>query len=165
MSNVSDFIVEYAADADNDGEIDIDSNNNGWPDNGTLGSPLQIAWYGNYDETLNQWIYPGNPANPDAGGAGFDFTSAAWTDPYDPVDAPAGLDNAELAHVWRHDDDNVNPMGDPGASKWPLLLRIRYRMHDQRGDLMTSKYDTGGTNQYEPIAGKWFEVIIPVNRP
>ncbi len=51
------------------------------------------------------------------------------------------------AWVFRHDDYGPD-------SYWPHMIRIRYRLHDQYGRLG----DEGKT-------GKWFEVVVKVNRP
>ncbi|MCX8018585.1 MAG: polysulfide reductase NrfD, partial [Rhodocyclaceae bacterium] len=57
-----------------------------------------------------------------------------------PYYKPAGL----AAFVWRHDDDGKN-----FNSKWPYLIRIRYRLHDPDGRLAS------GTGT--PESGRWFE--------
>lgn len=89
----------------------------------------------------------------------YDGTSARRpTVPYAPaVASPSGV-NADYAFVWRHDD---RPSPSATNSDWPYLIRIRYRIHDERGRF-TSATSVGGTDTR--IAGQWFEVIIPVNR-
>lgn len=151
INNVSDFIVEFAADVDLDGAIDkID--HDGLPD-----TPEIIVWY-THD------VY----ANPP--GVGFDINQpityplptdapglayrAAVYDDDSVIDAVANLDGA---FVWRHDDEGGALTGDPNTqpSYWPYLIRIRYRVHDSRGRIES------GVGQH----GVWFEHIIKVNRP
>ena len=76
----------------------------------------------------------------------------------DPSDPSPGLTNADAVFVFRHDyPDN-----------WPYLIRIRYRLHDDRGRVQSTRYDPtagGGAGADVPITGRWFEVIVPVNRP
>ncbi len=53
--------------------------------------------------------------------------------------------NADTAFVFRH---------GPGQTNWPYLIRIRYRLHDARGEI---------ANQDGEL-GRWFEQIMVVNR-
>lgn len=57
---------------------------------------------------------------------------------------------------------------------WPYLIRIRYRLHDARGQLASGQQvfiDLNGNDDLddgEPVDsrnGIWFEQILPVNRP
>ena len=144
MAHVSDFIVEFAADTDLDGDIDTDGNDS-------------IRWYVHDD-------YANDPAD-----AGYDpelpttyalpagnFRDAVYDDT---VNVPAGDVNTAGtggAFVWRHDDANGVITGSTDQpSYWPYLIRIRYRMHDSRGVIES------GDNQH----GMWFEHVIKVNRP
>ncbi|MEX2216403.1 MAG: prepilin-type N-terminal cleavage/methylation domain-containing protein [Phycisphaeraceae bacterium] len=69
-----------------------------------------------------------------------------------PIQTTAG---GGTAYVFRHDV----------LEQWPYLIRIRYRMHDRRGDLLGSRSPEDelgggvGTN-----VGKWFEQIIVIPR-
>lgn len=132
MSNVSDFIVEFAADAVDD---DADGAPDGGPDRDA--ATEEIIWYGMTQEPTWATFYTHNPNDPNNG------TTAEAISP-----------NADSSYVWRHDY----------YENWPYLIRIRYRQHDLRGDLTTAKYDTtSGEDRAE--SGKWFEVVIKVNRP
>lgn len=66
-----------------------------------------------------------------------------WTGTTDPRDAAPGLAHADEGFVWRHDvPDN-----------WPMLLRIRWRYHDRRGDLAQ-----------EGERGLWVEQMVAIKR-
>lgn len=153
--NVSDFIVEFAGDLDNNGKIDTlpDGSQPGiaYPaGTDSFGRPYaaipsgQIIWY----TARNFANYPGGPNGYDSTKPLLFFPSPSAYSPY--VDDP-DLANATAAFVWRHDDD------DRTNSKWPYLIRIRYRLHDPDGRL------TSGSGT--PESGRWFEQIIKVNRP
>lgn len=124
--NISEFVVQFAADVNNNGRIDRSRN-------------------GGADTSGDIWWYDGT-------------ADRRPTVAYDPaVSSPSG-DNADYAFVWRHDD---RPTPNATDSDWPYLIRIRYRIHDERGRF-TSTRNVGGVD--ERISGQWFEVIIPVNR-
>ncbi len=111
-TNVSDFIVEFAADTDFDGNIDVDANNN-------------LEWY--------------SISNPPS----WTNTPTRWHDP----GSVAG------AFVFRHDYKD----------HWPYMIRIRYRLHDQRSSIQSE--DPGATELGGgTFNGKWFEHIIRVER-
>ena len=156
MMNVSDIIIEFAADAVDDSGISSTNHPpDGRPDVDVNG---RIIWYG-----------LGNPppwdssAFPDESGPPLNGVSFP-----NPNDTPAGLANADAAFVWRHDY----------RYNWPYLIRIRYRAHDTRGDLTSTVWggDDGKDNDRDnnvdeadeardfPINGKWFEVIVKVDR-
>jgi len=126
--NVSDFIVEFAADTDNDGDIDRDGSQN-------------IEWFG-----LGNLV-----SGP------YDWTDGTDRTDYDPEHVVTA--GSEVRYLWRHDDDQNNP-GNNNHTKWPHLIRIRWRMHDTRGELTHTNLNTPDDN-----AGVWYEKIIPVNRP
>ena len=146
MPNVSDFIVEFAADtsfndADNDGfddnpAVDVDASGNiQW-----YGLPRD--WNGDGDTTG-----PGDTIPPKFTGT---VTTATSSYPYGPIVTTTGMSsNADLAYTWRHDR----------PAPWPYLIRIRYRLHDTDGRLRSSDPLTG-----RAVSGRWFEVIVPVNR-
>ena len=83
----------------------------------------------------------------------------ASTDPFgntSPTNEPyyftPGTTAADATFIFRHDD----------ITNWPKLLRIRYRLHDPKGELLGFDVDTNGVvlDQGEP--GKWFEVIVKI---
>ena len=187
----SDFAIEFAADmygggpADNnvavpgggsfqpDGQIDLDQFGN-------------IAWYG-WEQLEDTADFPtrGLRVFPPANGY------PPSVDPFTP-----GV-NASAAFVWRHDrfdpgiynqssrtwdrvtsstSSNLNPDNPTNAfCDWPYLIRIRYRLHDAKGQiasgapLFDDQNNNGSQDAGEPIIdsrnGIWFEQIIPVNRP
>ncbi len=162
---VSDFIVEFAADANADGIVDFDGDGNylnGPEPTVTAGTEPRTFWYSSQYPPTYAGVGPSNFTFSNYASAatitGANIqppTTVGANLPYDP--APA-VTNADAAFVWRHDyPDN-----------WPYLIRIRYRVHDTRGEVRTTQ-DTGlGTFSYtgndEAQAGRWFEVILPVNR-
>ncbi|NJL30676.1 MAG: hypothetical protein HC898_03060 [Phycisphaerales bacterium] len=190
-TNISDFIVDFAADIDNNGEIDTLPDTAGglaYPAGtstaGTPGDPGQvdsrgraypaipagaIVWYSS-PEFVN---YPGSPRGYDSnkplvfdGSTGVPPT-AAWganstTGPSyyaTPYFNPTGQSYAKYAFIWRHDDtQSWAGAGNLNNSKWPYLLRIRYRLHDK-----DARLGSGLDGVVEP--GKWFEQIVKVNRP
>lgn len=121
--NCSEFIVQFAADVDGDGAIDRS-------DNGTPGDPTDdfIIWY-DFD---NLGFLLG--LNPD-----WDGNSA--TAPFNaPVFDVSGSNHGTTAFVFRYNDDGTlaadettGGAGGPIPSKWPYLIRIRYRLHDAPG--------------------------------
>jgi hypothetical protein len=113
--NVSDFVVEFAADTNNDGEPDVTSNSG------------NLIWYGLGN--LPAW--------------------SGYT--YAPTDAAYSGDKSVF--VFRHDNTTPNP--------WPYLIRVRYRVHDPRGQYEEFIGELSNGNRE---TGKWFEQIIKVNR-
>ena len=176
---VSDFIVEFAADADLDGLVDLvtagESSTAAGSASGTAaGLPANafannIKWYTHDDYANNGAGFDADlpltfalPAGAVRTATYRDFTATG------PAAALAPFEAATAAFVFRHDAVEAGTVevststGVRGplvvGSKpcyWPYLLRIRYRMHDARGDLGTEQ-DTNGV---------WFEKIIRVNRP
>lgn len=57
------------------------------------------------------------------------------------------------AYAFRHDDDQA--WNGSTGSRWPHLIRVRYRLHDVRGQVRAE------TDSY----GVWFEHVIKVRRP
>ena len=142
MGNVSDFIVEFAGDVDGDGRLDRDLN----PDTND-----PIIWYG-------RWPNPPGPVRydstwpivraPPLDYAAYDERTL-WGQQLNT--AEAGFDRGSGgAFVWRHDADT-----DESQPAWPHLLRIRYRLHDDKGELYDR--DSGAP-------GVWFEQLVSVNR-
>jgi len=147
LVNVSDVIVEFAADITNtafdppsapanynpDGVIDVDTDGN-------------LIWYAHYANTDLNVVTPPNdyPA--------YDL-NVGIENPNSP--SPGGtmgaMPYADAGFVWRHNDE-ATP--NPEDSAWPYLIRIRFRLHDDRGKI-------GGKGSEQGI---WFEQIIPVPR-
>jgi prepilin-type N-terminal cleavage/methylation domain-containing protein len=142
--NVSDFIVEFAADADTDGEMDTDPTTN------------DIIWYSGLDDPrVDSDVLDGTE----------NIFSGSTTAPiyHQPL-----ATNVDTAFIFRHDDDEAlladKSNATTTASRWPYLIRIRYRLHDTRGRITTAVYNND-TADYEPSSGQWFEMILPVSRP
>ena len=159
---VSDFIVEFAADANGDGEIDTDTSSpyDNLPDAVTGPNDPRTVWYSSqYPPVTPPFDFSAYATFPNlpAVGAGDPYETRAQVLVTLGLLPTAGV-NADAAFVWRHDfPDN-----------WPYLIRIRYRVHDTRGEVRTTQ-DTGlrtfsYTGDDEAQAGRWFEVILPVNR-
>lgn len=126
VEHCTDFIVEFAADVNNDGDIDLNADDS-------------IRWY-------TGDAYDDNTATPPT------YFPGGTYGPYEDVSSVASVqDNATEVFVWRHDADTNTTTATP----WPYLIRIRYRLHDQRGAIRS------GDDQH----GVWFEHIIRVNRP
>ncbi|MDX1681563.1 MAG: hypothetical protein R3336_00450, partial [Phycisphaeraceae bacterium] len=180
--NVSDFVVQFAADADNDGVIDRDSDGDGAPDNSAT-APDPIVWY----DIDNPLVAGFNYDNGDWGGSGNStvpgYTAYTPQDTTVDLDGDTGSSNDETLYVWRHDDDTVVDAGgddiidssEATNSKWPFLIRLRWRVHDEKGALDHSLriQDTGdadgdgSTTDYIWVRddGVWFEQIVRVPRP
>ncbi len=158
-SNVSDFIVEFAADVNGNGRIDVVR-----ADGQAGGTPQDVGdiyWYDPMKFNTLVWQRPSDPKfQPDMG-----------------VVANGGV--ATRVMVFRLDDDrrhNPNVRASP-SSCWPYLIRIRYRIHGNRGRLtsndpgaLSDGLDNNGDGQVDEagedqIAGRWFEHIIKVPRP
>ena len=157
---VSDFIVEFAADANADGQIDVDYTAPAPLLYDNKPDPLPVPPGSNEPRIV--W-YSSQPAFQPAT-APFDFSAyAAFPNlpaagAGDPMAAGPAGSNADVVFTWRHDfPDN-----------WPYLIRIRYRVHDTRGEVRTAQDDGLGTFTYTgndiAQAGRWFEVILPVAR-
>ena len=170
MGGVSDFIVEFAGDlvtgtgyatpgvAPNpDGELDRD-------DEG------RIKWYSAFPNP--DWApATAGPQFPDApvsypipnGGAGYLPRASNAT-----LNAFFGtrLDVGRAAFVWQHEPaGNIRSSDTDGDFRqWPWMLRIRYRLHDRRGQFEGREITVNpATGETVPEAGAWFETIIPVN--
>jgi len=139
MAGVSDFIVEFAGDYNSpfDGKVDVTVSND-------------IIWYSHFNG--------GNP-NPAV------FATGPGSEPSPSYLAPVGA-VADAAFVFRHDD----------VANWPHMLRIRYHLHDPKGSLtgvneallsntLDDNFDGVPEDPEEAVeSGKWFEVILRVNR-
>lgn len=152
--NISDFIVEFAGDYDATAGIDTDGTNikwyGFWFNNVTEFRRDPAAPYGAtiaYDPTLPTVFAP--PAGQFALGS---ETAAKPNEAYYVGSAATAANNADAVFIFRHDDTT------PGTNKWPYLLRVRYRLHDDNG-VIASTTDAGRT------MGKWYEHIIRVPRP
>ena len=169
LPNVSDFIVEFAADRTKDtsftwipeGDIDfyqtpVASSGNlikwyvhspfaNWPDYYYTGLHDDDDYDPNRPETFPM-IFPKEGAS-----------AVLESDPsyYDDTDDDK-YPHVDGAFVWRHDDDSDNA----AENLWPYLIRIRYRVHDPRGKFQEFNVSTGRAE-----SGKWFEHVIAVKRP
>jgi len=135
MENVSDFVVEFAADVTDDPNILINDPNIPGPDDGQIDiNPTtgNVEWYGlGHVPAASNWTnnYPTSPGSPYA---------------------PFGAN--EVRWVFRHD------YGD----NWPYMIRIRYRLHDPNGRF---EENIGDSATSETQSGKWFEQIFSVRKP
>lgn len=149
MQNVSDFAIEFAGDYEAPfGQMDVDALD-------------RIRWYGFWfnnpitnlkrDPNNPSATIPYDPGEPDVYFPPLgDFDGATPDNPFYVESEPL----TDGMFVWRHTDDEPSSVGVQG-SRWPYLIRMRYRMHDPNGRL------TGRDGN----PGMWFETIIPVNRP
>lgn len=154
-NNVSDFIVEFAGDYTAPvGIIDKDASGD-------------IKWYGYWHNNSTELR-----RDPLAPGSTTDYDSSQ-PDVYIPVgltyyDPAPGIANGDATFVF--------PDSDP--TEWPYLIRIRYRMHDAEGRIVSANSarltngtidddNDGDINEEDEatVNGQWFEQIIKVNRP
>ncbi len=140
MDRISDFIVEFAADAVNTTSVNPKEPDgfDGGPDVDAAGETI---WYGleNVPATNSQ----GPPAWDPRVGLNPNLLSPVVT----------GIPGGGVAYVFRH--------GVGEHRIWPYMIRIRYRIHDTRGDLLGDQsLQPGDTSN----VGRWFEQIIKVNR-
>jgi len=204
-SNVSDFVVQFAADLNNNGLVDrmADQGNDGsvvddlldnfgsW--SGDSASNPQWDQHGEiiwYDAQLLEdlaaseadfWEHPWHDIGEYRDGAQWDG------DEEDPLIIGQGNNPGEVnnypilanrgAFVFRYNDYRDDP-GEPGNSMWPYLVRIRYRVHDESGELRTqhgpnltdgidndmdgdTNVDDGDPDEAD-IPGQWFEHVFRV---
>lgn len=140
--NISDFIVEFAADAIDDTDVQ------GFPDGRVdeIGSSndRKVRWYGwPYGHTGNN----DTPKTEDPDWGDHQSLNSLLGDP-EVQTLPGG--QTGKAFVFRHDYP-VN---------WPYMLRIRYRVHDKRAQLQGDE----GPEPERSNSGKWFEQLVEVNR-
>lgn len=134
LNNTSDFIVEFAGDySPVNGSIDTTGNN--------------IKWYG-LDTAL-----------PMATGQPFELHASD-----DPIADPINNSNPYLARGTgsaNTDSERVYVFFHNDTTYWPSLLRIRYRLHDPKGELLgTADENNDGVYDADGQPGKWYEVII-----
>ena len=142
-ANVSDFIVEFAGDLTSmrgrralpDGRIDV-------------GGDGDIQWYAAGGFAVQDMAVMEAPTwydkvhDPDPN----DTISNADSEVSDQAQFPANYDANDIgAFVWEHNTVI-------SQAEWPYLIRIRYRLHDDRGHLVGA--------DGEP--GRWHEVIVRV---
>ncbi|MEX0885673.1 MAG: prepilin-type N-terminal cleavage/methylation domain-containing protein [Phycisphaeraceae bacterium] len=157
-ANVSDFIVEFAGDYDGTPGLDRDD------DTG------EIVWYSHFP---NHPDYPGyDPSRPvvEPVAGNIDIDAAREPEPSTSTTPDRNTwyynDGSGVGvFVWRHDDHPGT--GDPDDTKWPYLIRIRYRLQDPRGFVRSTVqfYNEAGELDAVEIPGQWFEHIIRVPRP
>ena len=159
MGGVSDFIVEFAGDLANahftgpfdptlvgqDGELDRDGQG-------------RIKWY----TALN----PNNPGLPTTYNNEKPITYLAPQPSWYPPNAQNSaslMSRADSGFVWQHwVEPSANPTLHSDFRQWPWMIRIRYRLHDRRGDFAGREVTISpGNTELEP--GQWYETIIPVN--
>ncbi len=182
--NCSEFIVQFAADANNDGEIDR-VNDQGTADpsdddnTGTEANGDPIYWY-DFDALAQLGVDPWS---------GTEWTGSTVPSPVVDVTASA---HGSTAFIFRYEDDQAYTETTPGNgdvdnSKWPYMIRIRYRLHDapgrlesnanfRRADGFSNDDDNGDGTVNGPgdlfdeadeaiVSGRYFEQIIRVPRP
>lgn len=165
-THCSEFVVQFAADLNGNGLIDTVEG--GGPDDRGNG----IYWYDALTPT-NQ---------------GFNFLWSNSTRPQPSTGLPAdyfqpyvNINQDMKAFVFRFSDDEpIDPNTSPTRqtySNWPYLIRIRYRLHDDRGRLksnnpaaLSDKLDNDGDGSVDEAgedraSGRWYEHIIRVPRP
>lgn len=148
----SEIIVDFAADLNGNGKIDTQAGG-GTDDNGA------IFWY---DALKTPGTYQ-------------------WQKSIVPQFQPYVNFNADTkAFVFRVDDAlpfDTSDVANTRPSNWPYLIRVRYRLHDTRGRLMSNEpgaladgIDNNGDGSIDEvdedrISGRWYEHIIRVPRP
>lgn len=159
IEHCSDFIVEWAGDTDLDGQLDTVSAAEAALVQGAGGVMEEgaIKWYAHWTNVPGPGFEPLAPVvyAPPSG--------------YHAYTSSTGAPHANAGFVWRHDDEptlavpNGKFTNDPDQpSFWPYLIRIRYRLHDARGQLMSGD---AGTQNMDQVHGVWFEHVMRVNRP
>ena len=192
VEGCSDFVVEFAADMYSneataapsayspDGQVDVDANG-------------EIAWYAFGDAMSPAISNPPGSFVPTKGLV--TFPPATGYRPVATLPGGPGL-SVTGAFVWRHDTfdagiyDRMNNTWSPQFSgsftnatlndtdsrfcDWPYLIRIRYRLHDARGQIASGQQvfnDLNGNGDIDPGEptdsrnGVWFEQVFRVNRP
>ncbi|MAE62515.1 MAG: hypothetical protein CMJ49_14305 [Planctomycetaceae bacterium] len=150
-ANVSDFIVEFAGDyrrnlgggpPPTDGKIDVVYDG---------AATSEIQWYA---ASLESAPDSANVEIPNTGGLPVVLAAAFDTDPVATgisATPKVGINTfgGDLgAFVFEHKTSVSTP-------DWPQLIRIRYRLHDDRGQLADA----------EGNPGRWYEVIVRLPRP
>lgn len=155
-SNCSEFIVDFAADLNGNGLIDTELG-------GGVDNTGSIYWYDSIRDGDLQWEPRSlSPA-----------TTSALAQPQ-PL---AFTTRDQRIFIFRVNDDAPFTSASRPTSAWPYLIRVRYRLHDDRGRLMSNNpaalrdgLDNNGNGEIDEInedkyAGRWFEHIIRVPRP
>jgi len=154
-TNCSEVRIDFAADLDGNGQIDTA------PRGQSANPSAPIYWYDAVGKGLNnlQWLQQNSPT----------------------IYQPLAEDMQDYKmFVFRVNDDapyDAIAGGTQRHSYWPYLIRIRYRLHDTRGRLMsndpsaqTDGVDNDGDgdvdeSKEDQISGRWVETIIRVPRP
>jgi prepilin-type N-terminal cleavage/methylation domain-containing protein len=152
-TNISDFIVEFAGDytdetgtPGSDGKIDVDP------------TTKDVIWYSHFSNDPSAGGIPGLPkvVQPNSSY----FPGSPPNAYYETSSLPS---TADAVFVWRHDDSDSFTTNPPG-SRWPYLIRIRYRVHDAEGRLHSTdparlddenNDSTGGTDDPEESIYRW----------
>lgn len=137
--NVSDFIVEFAG---GNGD-DLDRYDSSVPE---LGGG--IRWYSAFERNERTELFSTSPPP----------TSFGWSEMAGHYEHDRASDANQITHtfVFPHYADLA------AGSRWPKLIRIRYRLHDRRGEVISS--DPKVTSANGTVAGRWYETILPVAR-
>lgn len=159
--NCSDFVVQFAADLNGNGRVDTD---------GPSQRPSQADRRGN---TLWYDCFDPNAAR-------VNWSGTTWQNLLDSRFQPfVNIDQNTKAFIFKVDDGLpfTQIQNRSLTSAWPYMIRIRYRLHGNRGRLrsndpgaLTDGIDNNGDGNVDEvgedqIAGRWFEHIIKVPRP
>lgn len=158
MGGVSDFIVEWAGDlVTGEHYVSTNAQINAGPDGELDRDPEgRIKWY-----TNAAYSNPDPDGILDASNVNSPVTYPIPLPALYTPNMPAALVNtfarADVAYVWQH-------ANTPQFTRWPWLIRIRYRLHDRRGEFNGREIIVNtATGETIPEPGAWFEMIIPVN--
>ncbi|MCE9591886.1 MAG: type II secretion system GspH family protein [Planctomycetes bacterium] len=161
--NVSDFIVEFAADLNSDGRIDLDVWGN-------------IKWYSHFPSATD---IPLNAGDTDTSKSRFNvykpgtYNAAPWGAAYpNPVydyayNGGTMPKYATAAFMWRSNKLSSPPdtLQTDAPGLWPYLIRIRYRVHDVKGRIRGNQVRADNVEfPNDNSTGRWFESIVAVNR-
>lgn len=148
--NVSDFVVEFAADLNADGLIDRDQ----------FGNVLWYSHHGGWDSGYALGEARFTTRGPSAGPWGATYPNPIYDTSLTLTDLPPYVDGAFMWRANRRD-----PSDNLAQAFWPYMVRLRFRLHDAKGringetdprDLPNDLFDNG--------TGRWFEVIARVPR-
>jgi len=181
VQGVSDFIVDFAGDYNNDGQLDVVAG--GDPDAPTALQIGRIRWYGMRHRTTSAMACKAPLLEVDWDGLGNNSATALASEIRERSTDP---DECRNVYVFRNDDngvdENFNGAKTPGSltnTQWPWLLRFRYRVHsrtnalgtpymDREGnvgaDIPTASERYPGDSGRDSETGRWFETIVRIQR-